>query len=90
MNQKGTAKFLYHLTMGRSRKLIKQKHGDDFCHSFKDLSNRRFREVISEFPDIGDSMFAFNYCYAPGYVAWYTAMEKLELTPHERDILMLE
>ena len=90
MSQKGTAKFLYHLTMGRSRKLIKQKYGNDFWYSFKELSDRRFRELISEFPDIGDSMFAFNYCYAPGYVAWYTAMEKLKLAPHERDVLMLE
>lgn len=89
MSQKGTAKFLYHLTMGRSRRLIKDKYGKVFWNNFKDLSDERFKELMTEFPDIGDSMFAFNYCYAPGYVAWYTAMEKLELTPHERDVLML-
>lgn len=90
MSQKGTAKFLYHLTMGKSRKLIKQKYGKYFWDSFKNLSDKRFGELISEFQDIGDSMFAFNYCYAPGYVAWYKAMEQLGMEPHERDVLMLE
>ena len=90
MNQKGTAKFLYHLTMVRSRGLIKNKYGKDFWGRLKDLSDRCFGELIPEFPDIGDSMFAFNYCYAPGYVAWYTSMEKLGLDPRERDVLMLE
>lgn len=90
MSQKSTAIFLYHLTMGRSQKLIQQKYGKDFWNSFKKLSDRRFGELISEFPDIGESMFAFNYCYAPGYVAWYTSMEKLNLKSHERDVLMLQ
>lgn len=61
MSQKGTAKFLYHLTMGKSRKLIKQKYGKYFWDSFKNLSDKRFGELISEFQYIGDSMFAFNY-----------------------------
>ena len=90
MSQKGTAKLLYRLTMGRSRKLITDKYGEGFWNNFKDLSDMRFKELMDEFPDIGDSMFAFNYCYAPGYVAWYTSMEKLELDAHERDVLMLQ
>ena len=88
--RKGTAKFLYRLTMVRSRNLIQDKYGKDFRNKFKDLSDRRFKELMAEFQDIGDSMFAFNYCYAPGYVAWYTSMEKLGLDLHERDVLMLE
>lgn len=90
MNQRSTAAFLYHLTMRRSRTLIKRLYGTDWWNSFKNQSNQRFHELISEFPNIGDSMFAFNYCYAPGYVAWYTSMEKLGLDPHERDVLMLQ
>lgn len=89
MSQRSTAAFLYHLTMRRSRTLIKGLYGTDWWNSFKNQSNQRFRELISEFPNIGDPMFAFNYCYAPGYVAWYTSMEKLGLEPHERDVLML-
>ena len=90
MSQRSTAKFIYRLTMLRSRKLIREKYSLDWWRRFKELSDSRFQELISEFPDIGDSMFAFNYCYAPGYVVWYKAMEKLELDAHERDVLMLQ
>ena len=89
MSQRSTARFLYHLTMNRSRPMIKAMYGADWWNRFKALSAEKFGQLIAEFPDIGDSMFAFNYCYAPGYVAWYTSMEKLGLEPHERDVLML-
>ena len=90
MSQRSIAKMIYRLTMARSRQLIQRKYGADWWRRFKSLSDSRFRTLISAFPDIGDSMFAFNYCYAPGYVAWYKAMEQLGLEPHERDVLMLE
>lgn len=70
--------------------MIRGKYNPDWWKRFKELSDNLFQELISEFPDIGDSMFAFNYCYAPGYVAWYKAMEKLGLDAHERDVLMLQ
>ncbi len=60
MSQRSTAALLYHLTMRRSRTLIKRLYGTDWWNSFKNQSNQRFRELISEFPNIGDSMFAFN------------------------------
>ena len=90
MNQHSTAIFIYDLTMVRSRALICGKYGMKWWRRFRRLSYRRFEKLISEFPDIGDSMFAFNYCYAPGYVAWYLTMEELGLDAHERDVLMLE
>lgn len=90
MGQRGTAKFIYRLTMLRSRGLIRRKYGAAWWDGFRQASDRRFGELMAEFEDIGDSMFAFNYCYAPGYVAWYTAMEGLGLDAHARDVLMLE
>jgi hypothetical protein len=45
---------------------------------------------MSVFEDIGQSMFAANYIYAPGYVAWFTSMEKLGLNQQACDVLMLE
>lgn len=39
-------------------------------------------------PDIGESVFSFNYDYAPSYVAWYKTMRELSLTAEQADELM--
>lgn len=90
MTQKNTAKFIYSLTMMRGRRSIIGEFGKDFWNQFKGLSDCKMKELIQEFPDIGPSMFAFNYAYAPGYVAWWTSMEKLGLPRHECEVWMLK
>lgn len=90
MSQKQTANFIYHLTMFRSRRMIQEEFGNDFYQQFKEYSDIKFKELMNEFEDIGESMFAFNYAYAPSYVAWYTSMEKLGLDRHACDVLMLK
>lgn len=90
MGQKFNANFLYYLTMCRSRKMIIRQYGRKFWKSFKKISNAKFKELMKEFEDIGDSMFAFNYVYAPEYVAEFTTMEKLGLAQHDCDELMLK
>ena len=90
MNQRAAAKFIYDLTIIRSGGMIRKEYGNKWWKDFRHYSDKQFRRLISEFPDIGDSMFAFNYCYAPGYAAWYKAMEKMGLNAHERDVLMLK
>ena len=47
-----------------------------------------FRQVAAELPDIGDSIFSFNYAYAPSYVAWYRSMRQLGLVAGQADDLM--
>ena len=76
--------------MLRSRRMIRREYGTEWWKRFKAISDKRFHKLISEFQDIGNSMFAFNYSYAPGYAAWYDAMVKLGLNAHERDVLMLK
>lgn len=90
MTQTSIAKFIYHLTMIRSKKMIKNEYGIIFWKVFKYNSDEKFLALIEEYPNIGDSMFAFNYAYAPSYVAWFTAMEKAGLNQHACDVLMLK
>jgi hypothetical protein len=90
MSQKSQAVMMYKLTMARSRKMICDNYGKSFWKDFKRLSNIKFQKLMSEFEDIGQSMFATNYIYAPGYVAEFTSMEKLGLSQHECDVLMLK
>lgn len=89
MKLETTAKFIYHLTMTRSKKMIIERYGRSFWDVFQKASDEQFDILMQEFEDIGESMFAFNYAYAPSYVAWYKAMEANHMDRHDEDVLML-
>lgn len=81
-------KFIYRLTMCRSKGCIQKQYGKSFWKSFREHSDAVFRQVAAELPDIGDSIFSFNYAYAPSYVAWYRSMRQLGLDAGQADDLM--
>ena len=81
-------KFIYRLTMCRSKGYIQKQYGKSFWKSFREHSDAVFRQVAAELPDIGDSIFSFNYAYAPSYVAWYRSMRQLGLDAGQADDLM--
>lgn len=74
--------------MARSRRMIKADYGKEFYKQFKTLSKQVFYKLLKETPDIGKSIFSFNYAYAPSYVAWYKAMTELGLNQSQADDLM--
>lgn len=80
--------FIYHLTMIRSKRYIQKTYGKSFWKRFQALSDPVFHQVSKELSDIGNSIFSFNYAYAPSYVAWYRAMQQLKLSPKEADALL--
>ena len=73
-----------HLSAG----YIQKQYGKSFWKSFREHSDAVFRQVAAELPDIGDSIFSFNYAYAPSYVAWYRSMRQLGLDAGQADDLM--
>lgn len=81
-------KFIYRLTMCRSKGYIQKQYGKSFWKSFREHLDAVFRQVAAELPDIGDSIFSFNYAYAPSYVAWYRSMRQLGLDAGQADDLM--
>ena len=81
-------KFIYRLTMCRSKGYIQKQYGKSFWKSFREHSDAVYRQVAAELPDIGDSIFSFNYAYAPSYVAWYRSMRQLGLDAGQADDLM--
>ena len=81
-------KFIYRLAMCRSKGYIQKHYGKAFWKSFRSSSDAIFRQVAAELPDIGDSIFSFNYAYTPSYVAWYRTMRELGLTREQADDLM--
>lgn len=74
--------------MFRSRRFIIKKYGTEFWKKFKAESRIVFKKVLLELPDIGKSIFSFNYTYAPSYIAWYKSMRNLGLSAKEADSLM--
>ena len=81
-------RFIYYLTMFRSTRVIIQEYGKEFWYGFKDTSDKLFKLVLKDTPDIGKSVFSFNYAYAPSYVSWYKAMRKQGLSAEQADDLM--
>ena len=81
-------RFIYYLTMFRSKRVIIQEYGKEFWCGFKDTSDKLFKLVLKDTPDIGKSVFSFNYAYAPSYVAWYKAMRRQGLSAEQADDLM--
>lgn len=81
-------RFIYHLTMMRSKGYIRKNYSADFWKQFKKNSDLIFKQVRRELPDIGESIFSFNYAYAPSYVAWYKSMQKLGFNKKQSDELM--
>lgn len=76
-------KAIYQLTMLRSKFYLTKKYGRDFWVVFKIESKRNLELILPQIPDIGDSLFSFNYQFGPCYIAWYKAFLKLGLSEEE-------
>lgn len=76
-------KMIYSITMVRSKKEFIAKYGIDFWLKFKKRSSELFDEILLKVPDIGKSIFSFNYKFAPAYIAWYKTFLELGLQQEE-------
>ncbi|MDD3229671.1 MAG: L-2-amino-thiazoline-4-carboxylic acid hydrolase [Oscillospiraceae bacterium] len=76
-------KLIYHLTMCRSKSYLVKKYGKGFWQDFKAASDKTFAQTLPHVPDIGNSIFSFNYEFGPSYIAWYKSFLKLGLTCKE-------
>lgn len=76
-------KAIYTLTMLRSRKALTQKYGKEFWSAFKRRSQAQLSDIPPLTPDIGKSIFAFNFKFGPAYIAWYKTLLGLGLQQQE-------
>ena len=72
-------KVIYSLTMLRSRRALVQKYGKEFWAAFKKSSKAKLNDILPFTPDIGKSIFAFNFKFGPPYIAWYQTLRALGL-----------
>lgn len=76
-------KAIYSLTMLRSRKALTRKYGKEFWAEFKAHSKKKLRMILPLTPDIGKSIFSFNYQFGPPYIAWYKTLMELGQSQQE-------
>lgn len=81
-------RFIYLLTMCRSKKPVIKQYGVDFWNDFRTTSDKIFKDILPQIPNIGKSIFAVNYNYAPAYIAWYKAMRANGLDHTQADKMM--
>lgn len=68
---------IFFCMIGTARSALVNEFGREFRHYFVAISRKNLIEILSETPDIGDSIFALNYQYGPCYFAWYAALRSL-------------
>lgn len=76
-------KKIYNLTMFRNKKELIDKYGIDFWLKFRICSLELLEEILQKTPDIGKSIFSFNYKFAPAYIAWYKTFLELGIPQNE-------
>ena len=69
--------------MLRSRKILVEKYGKEFWNSFSKRSNEKLAAILPLTPNIGNSIFSFNYQFGPAYIAWYLTFLELGLRQQE-------
>lgn len=74
--------------MARGRKPVTAKYGGAFWLRFRLCSDALFRILAPQLPDLGGSLFAFNFQFVPAYAAWYLALAKMGVSRAESDAVV--
>ncbi len=76
-------KVIYSIAMLRSSKTLIRRYGNVFWNSFKKSSKDELLVILEHRPDIGKSIFSFNYKFGSAYIAWYKTFLELGLRQQE-------
>lgn len=78
-------RLIFYVAMFCSKKYLVNIHSMDWYREFYSESKKCLHEILPKVPDIGKSIFSFNYKCAPAYIAWYLALKKMGVASHEID-----
>ncbi len=76
-------RLIFKVGMARSKGTVKKRYSKEFQRSFYAASRKYFKAIAGKTPDIGKSLFAFNYAFGPAYIAWYKAACDLGLSKED-------
>jgi hypothetical protein len=74
-----TSTAIFLIGLKAAQKDIVKRHGQPLYKEFKAKAKREYRAILPQVPDIGDSIFKFNYAFTPAYIAWYKAFRAMGL-----------
>jgi hypothetical protein len=66
-----------------SKRYLRLNYGAAFQRAFSHKAKVEFRCVNPCLPDIGSSVFRFNFAFTPAYIAWYRAALSLDVGQEE-------
>lgn len=81
-------RLIYRAGMLRAHRAVARQYGQEFWRRFAAEAASALDEVIAKTPDIGSTIFAFNYAFTPAYIAWYRAARAQGLTQAQTDSLL--
>lgn len=70
-------RFIFAVMTRTAQKDIQASYGADFFKQFAARSKFHLENMLPQVPNIGSSIFAFNYLFGPCYFAWYQALKDL-------------
>ena len=76
-------RLIFSFTLARSRDFITEKYGREFWRLFRSISKINLENILPRVPDIGESVFSFNYEFGAPYIAWYKAFLSFGLSQQE-------
>lgn len=76
-------KLIYRIAMCRSKKFLVERYSLEWFQDFSNESEKKLIEILPKIPDIGNSIFSFNYKFAVAHIAWYLTLEKMGISQGE-------
>lgn len=76
-------KLIFYIAMSKSRGYLSEKYSPEWFEMFKRGSAQKLNVILPKVPDIGKSIFSFNYKFAPAYIAWYKTLEEMKVPQKE-------
>lgn len=75
--------FIFNAMTRSAKNGIQAAYGADFYRQFTARAGQHLESYLPSVPEIGESIFAFNYLFGPCYFAWYQALRDLEIEKAE-------
>jgi len=72
-------RFVHAVMTATARKGLTHEYGTGFYRDFAGKSKQKLNALLEEVPDIGESIFSFNYLFGPCYFSWYSTLLSLNL-----------
>lgn len=78
-----TSNIIFYIGLKAVKGDIIKCHSRSFYKDFKAKAKREYRSILPRVPDIGDSIFKFNYAFIPAYIACYQTFRAMGLDKTE-------